>query len=215
MKLELSVTPPAGLKEAWPGQFEIGRWLDNVIPFPGQLFIVTTRKPNGLHNAQLNAWGMTGGPGSSPCFLFLDNDHSDTHRLVKANGEFGINFCPHNIKEKAFNTIKHYTEDEDEVIQSGLTPLDGLKTNVCRIEECVAHYECKLDWIKDLSNGHVLTCGKIVAASVDDGLVTGDMQEKFATAGIMYYVKPSVDYNNGWEVAETNPYEGVCPKWIV
>jgi flavin reductase (DIM6/NTAB) family NADH-FMN oxidoreductase RutF len=179
MKLELSVTPPAGIKETWPGQFEIGRWLDNVIFMPGQLFIVTTRKQNGLHNAQLNAWGMTAGPGSSPCFLFLgDNERSDTHKLVKANGEFGINFCPHSIKEKAFNTIKHYNADEDEVIESGLTPIDGLKTNVCRIKECVAHYECTLEWIKDLGKGHMLTCGKIVAASVNEELITGDTQEK-------------------------------------
>jgi hypothetical protein len=60
----------------------------------------------------------------------------------------------------------------------------------------------------------MLTCGKIVAASANEELITGDMQEKLEQAGMMFYLKPQVDYNNGWEVAETNLYEGTCPKWL-
>ncbi len=206
MKTELSVTTPEGLNENFPGQFEVGRWLDNIISFPMQIFIVTTKKKNGLNNAQLNSWGITAGPGSNPYFIFQDMEYTDTYKLIKENGEFIINLFPKRIRDKAFKTTQHYAEDIDEVIESGLTPIEGLKTNACRIEECVAHYECKLEWTKELGKGHVLVCGKIVSASVDNDLLSGDLEEILKSSDIMFYLKSPIDCSNGWKVSEKYYY---------
>ncbi|MDP4093413.1 MAG: flavin reductase [Bacillota bacterium] len=202
MKIELGAATPEGLKENYPGQFEVGRWLDNIIPFPMQIFIVTTRKKNGLNNAQLNSWGMTAGPGSKPRFLFQDMEYTDTYKLINVTGEFVINLFPKEIRDNAFKTALHYEENIDEVLESGLTPIEGLKTNACRIKECVAHYECKLEWTKPLGNGHVLVCGEIVSASVDEGLLTGDLKEILETADIMFYLKSPIDCKDGWKVSD-------------
>ena len=206
MKTELSVTVPEGLKENFPGQFEVGRWLDNIILFPMQVFIVTTRKKNGLNNAQLNSWGVTAGPGSAPYFMFQDMEHSDTHTLIKENGQFTINLCPKQIKDKALKTTEHYAEAIDEVIASGLTPISGLRTDVCRIEECVAHYECRLEWIKELGKGHVLVCGRIVSASVNNELLSGDLKQILSSSDILFYLKSPVSCSDGWNVSENYYY---------
>ena len=203
MKKELPIIPPSEIKESWPGQFEIGRWLDNLIPFPMQVFIITTMKSNGLNNAQLNSWGMTIGPGSHPCFLFSVLINSDTYRYIRKNKEFVVNLPSIRIKEKALKTAKHYKNDEDELLASGLTPIKSMKVNASRIEECIAHYECVYEWDKLLPGGNMLICGEIVAASADESILTADIKNNIEKADVFFYLKETIDLANNKLVGKT------------
>lgn len=210
MKKELPIRPPSEIKESWPGQFEIGRWLDNIIPFPMQVFIITTTKSNGLNNAQLNSWGMTIGSGNHPCFLFSVLINSHTYRSIRKNKEFVVNLPPLQIKENTLKTAIHYKYDEDELLESGLTPIKSIKVNTCRIEECVAHYECVFEWEKLLTGGNVLICGEIVAASADESILTADIKNNIEKANVFFYLKEPIDLTNNRLVGKT--YYGTISK---
>lgn len=201
MKVELPVRPPKELNESWPGQFQVGRWLDNIIPFPMQVFVVTTRKENGLNNAQLNSWGMTVGSGMSPYFIFSDMTSTDTYKLINKNKEFVVNIPSISIKDKVIKTTTHYGEDVDEIIESGLTPIPGIKVGAARVEECIAHYECEMEWVKNLPGGQAIICGKILAASADEKIMTGNIQENINNSNVMFYLKEPIDYFNNLKLA--------------
>ena len=69
MKIDFPVYPPKDVKPGWEGQFQVFSWYNFVINIPTSVYIITTRKENGLPNAQLNAWGMLLGSGKEPKFL--------------------------------------------------------------------------------------------------------------------------------------------------
>jgi len=48
-----------------------------------------------------------------------------------------------------------------------------------RVKECVAHYECLLDWYKE-----DLIVGKVAAVSVDKSLMDGTDDRKFIVIGV-------------------------------
>jgi hypothetical protein len=80
--------------------------------------------------------------------------------------EFVINIPTEDILDKVLKvsiTSKHpCPKGVDEIEMSGLTSFPSDKVRPPSIEECVAHYECILDWNKDN-----LIVGKVVAVSVD------------------------------------------------
>lgn len=214
MKIELPVRPPKDLKETWPGQFFVGRWLDNAIPVPMQVFVITTRKKNGLNNAQLNSWGMLAGSGACPYFIFSDLTSTDTYKLIQENKEFVVNIPSLAIKDKIMKTTIHYPEDADEIIESGLTPIRAIKSSACRVEECFAHYECEMEWEKKLSGGQAIICGRIVAASADESVLTNRMEDKIKKSNVIFYLKDPIGYSNGWEKAG-KVYYGTLSEKVV
>ena len=66
-----------------------------------------------------------------------------------------------------------------EIERAGLTPIPSEKVRPPRIEECVAHYECLLDWHK-----RDLIFGKAVAVSVDKSLMDRTDKRKFMVIGV-------------------------------
>jgi flavin reductase (DIM6/NTAB) family NADH-FMN oxidoreductase RutF len=63
----------------------------------------------------------------------------------------------------------------NEIEKAGLTQLDSIKVSPPRIEECLAHLECKVHWIKD-SGDHKIVVGEVIHADtakniLKDGLL--------------------------------------------
>ena len=200
MKIELPVIPPESIKEAWPGQFSIFSWYAFVINVPMPMFIVTTLKENGLANAQLNAWGMVIGSGKEPKFIFEVLNNSDTLRILKTNGEFVISYPSLSLKEKFMKTISHFGDLDDEIIASGFTPESSRIVKVPRVKECFAHFECKVDWIRDVESNekvNTLIQGSILHAAIDDSVLSDDMRTSFDKRGFAFDVQEMINPSTG------------------
>ena len=190
MKIDLPIVPPSDVKQGWEGQFQVFSWYNFVINVPTSVFMVTTLKENGLSNVQLNAWGMLIGSGIEPKYILQVMNNSDTLRLIKENKEFVINLPTYDLKEKFLNTSKHFEDETDEIIASGLTPEESTKVAAPRIKECYAHLECIFDWAKEVEDEvkvNTLIQGKVVSATVDDDYLLDDMRKTYGKRLIPYH----------------------------
>ena len=200
MKFELPIMPGENIKEAWPGQFSIFSWYAFVVNVPMPMFIVTTLKENGLANAQLSAWGMMIGSGKEPKFIFEVLNNSDTLRLIKTNEEFVVSYPSLNLKEEFMKTILHFGDNEDEILCSGLTHEPSLTVKVPRVKECFAHFECKLDWIRDVESEtkvNTLIQGSILHAAIDDSVLSDDIHSSFEKRSFAFDVQEMINPQTG------------------
>lgn len=190
MKIDFPVTPPLDVQEGWKGQFKVFSWYNFVLNIPTAVFIVTTRKENGLPNAQLNAWGMLVGSGTEPKFLLQVMNKSDTLRLIQAYQEFVVNFPRIDLAPRFSRTTTHYPEHVDEITASGLTAEHSMIVSVPRVAECYAHYECVLDWLRPVETKtpmNTLIQGSIVNMTVDDEYLLPEIKETFKKRAIPYH----------------------------
>ncbi len=190
MKIDLPVVPPADIQQGWDGQFQIFSWYNFVLNIPTAVFIVTTQKENGLPNAQLNAWGMLLGSGTEPKFVLQLMNNSDTLRLIRANGEFVVNLPSYELKTRFLKTTVHYADEVDEITASGLTPEPCKVVSAPRVKECYAHYECVLDWLKEVETGapvNTLVMGNVVHAAVEEAYLLSEVRASFTKRAIAYH----------------------------
>lgn len=98
-------------------------------------------------------------------------------------GEFVINIPTEDIASKvlkaAIVTVNRCPAGVNEIERAGLTPIPSEKVRPPRIKECVAHYECLLDW-----HGRDVIFGKAVAVSVDKSLVNRTEKRKLMVIGV-------------------------------
>jgi flavin reductase (DIM6/NTAB) family NADH-FMN oxidoreductase RutF len=199
MKLDLPVIPPAGLKEGWPGQYQVFSWYNFALNIPTAVFMVTTLKKNGLSNVQLNAWGMLIGSGKEPKFILQVMHNSDTCRLIRQNQEFVINFPSYDRTEYWLKTAEHYPEDIDEISTSGLTPEPSSVVAAPRIKECYAHYECTLDWMREVEEEvpiNTLIQGRIVNATIDEEYLGENAFSTYQKRAIPYHISEFYDHHS-------------------
>lgn len=149
------------------------------IELPSPIFIITTLKDNGLANAQLSTWGMIAGSGNEPKFILMVHNYTETRKLIEKTGEFVINFPNISLKNKFRNTINPFDSNTDEIIASGLQHDEPLKVKAPRVKECFAHFECQLDWIRDIekeTKSTSLVQGSIVHAAIDENVLSDDLK---------------------------------------
>ena len=190
MKIDFPVIPPPDVEQGWEGQFQVFSWYNFVLNIPTAVFIVTTKKENGLPNAQLNAWGMLIGSGTEPKFVLQLMNHSDTLRLIRANKEFVVNFPSADLQEQFIKTTVHYQDEVDEISASGLTPEPCRVVSAPRVRECYAHYECVLDWLKEVETEtpvNTLVVGSVVHAAVDEEYLLPELKASFTRRAIPYH----------------------------
>jgi flavin reductase (DIM6/NTAB) family NADH-FMN oxidoreductase RutF len=190
VKIDLPVVPPPDVQVGWDGQFRIFSWYNFVFNVPASVFIITTRKENGLPNAQLNAWGMLLGSGVEPKFMLQLMNNSDTLRLIQAHGEFVVNFPTFDLRELMMRTTTHYPDDVDEITASGLTPELCQVVSAPRVKECYAHYECLLDWLRPIeveARMNTLVMGSVVHATIDEDYLPPDIRASFTKRAIPYH----------------------------
>jgi len=196
MKTNISNVPP---EETGFPDF-IGWFLSNVlIPYP--LYVITTVDEAGIPNAQPNSWGLPFGDTYSQFFLFYDWASHHTIQNVIATKEFVVNIPSEDAVFQAMKTVEHYPRGTDEIAASGLTAIPSTVVKAPRVEECKAHFECRLCWHKEThcreeDDAGVVVLGEIVAASGDEEVLMGTAQEKIKAMGTALVLSRSVDAAN-------------------
>ena len=196
MKVDIPLTPPDEI--GFPNY--IG-WFHSNILIPCPLYIITTVDEHGNPNAQPNTWGLPFGDRFGQFFVFYDWASHHTIQNVIATKEFVINVPSEDQVSRAMRTVEHYPRGVDEIAASGLTAIPSIAVKVPRIEECKAHFECRLCWYKEThprgqDDTGVLVLGEIVAASGDSDVLTGKSPEKVEKMKTVYVLSRNVDAQN-------------------
>jgi flavin reductase (DIM6/NTAB) family NADH-FMN oxidoreductase RutF len=97
-----------------------------------------------------------------------------SHRLIKDAGEFVINVPPMRLIKQVVLCGKASGREGDKFKLTGLTPLPAKRVRSPLIEECVSHLECRT--VRSYKAGdHTLFIGRVVAASVERGMMDGTL----------------------------------------
>lgn len=94
-----------------------------------------------------------------------------SHQLIKSVGEFVVNVPPRHLIEHVIFCGEASGRDVDKFKSTGLTPTPAKKVKPPLIRECVSHLECKVSRSLEVGD-HTLFIGKVVAASVERGMLT-------------------------------------------
>lgn len=144
------------------------------------LVLITTVNREGTLNAAVKTNFMT--VSSMKSYAFCCSPEHHTYRNIMETGEFAVNIPTEDIIAKVLKiavlTEKIWPAGLNEIKQAGLTPIPSEKVKPPRIKECVAHYECLLDWHKDN-----LIVGKVVAVSVEHNLMVGKATKNMVIIG--------------------------------
>jgi flavin reductase (DIM6/NTAB) family NADH-FMN oxidoreductase RutF len=98
------------------------------------------------------------------------------------------------IGGRAERAARSYADAVDEIAESGLTAIPSTVVTPPRIEECEAHFECTLEWFKEVDKkGGILFCGRIVAASGDREILVGDIESKMRNLRPIYVMPWNID----------------------
>ena len=196
MKVDLPLTPPEEIE--FP---DFVGWFHSNILIPSPLYIITTIDEQGIPNAQPNSWGLPFGDKFGQFFVFYDWASHHTIQNVIATKEFVINIPSEDQVSRVMKTVEHYPRGIDEIAASGLTAIPSTAVKVPRIEECKAHFECRLCWYREThhreqDDSGVLVLGEIVAASGDNDILTGTSSEKVEKMKSVYVLSRNVDALN-------------------
>lgn len=194
MKREISITQPDYLIEDWPGKYDIFSWLEYIVTVPNPIFIVTTRKANGVPNANLQSWGLLiGEKGNySSLVALLDNTH--TYANILREGEWCICFPSFQQYQECFETIRYNAPDNDEITDAGFSIELPKSVQAPRIVECSINLECRLEWHHALyENSHWhLFAGRVTHLAMDESVMIPDPVERMRIMGLMYNVRSTV-----------------------
>jgi len=174
-KIPLPVQAPKCLPEEEARNWYRGK---NYIIRP--LVLITTVNREGKQNAAVKTNFMT--VSSMKSYAFCCSPEHHTYRNVLETGEFVVNVPTDDIMSRVLKvatiTVNPSPSGLNEIERAGLTPILSEEVRPPRIEECVAHYECLLDWHRD-----ALIFGKVVAVSVDKSLLEGADARKLVMIG--------------------------------
>jgi len=142
--------------------------------------VVTTVSRDGVPNAAVKTNFMT--VSSMTRYAFCCNPQHHTFKNILDTKEFVVNIPTEDIMDKvlkaALITMNPCPIGVNEIEKAGLTPIASEKVRPPRIKECVAHYECVLDWYRE-----GIIVGKTVAVSVDESLMEGKDSRKMTLIG--------------------------------
>jgi flavin reductase (DIM6/NTAB) family NADH-FMN oxidoreductase RutF len=161
----------------WPGQYELFSHFEFASGIPQVLFLITTRKENGLPNACFHSWSAFSGD-SGGFFAVLGglgmNGH--TYQNILRDKEFCVNFISSAYYDACMKTIEHNEEDDDEFVVGGFALEQSKTINAPRIKEAFLSFECTLHSTTDLSGKGIiaLVVGQVNLAAVEEGYHTID-----------------------------------------
>jgi flavin reductase (DIM6/NTAB) family NADH-FMN oxidoreductase RutF len=195
MKHEISIAQPEYLIEDWPGKYEIFSWLEYIVTVPNPIFIVTTRKANGVPNANLQSWGLLIGEKDnySSLLALLDNTHSYDNILREE--EWCVGFPSFEHHSQCFETIHCNGSDNDEITEAGFTVESAKTVQSPRIAECSVSLECRLEWHRPLyENSHWhLFAGRVLHVAMAEAVMIPDPVARMQAMGLMYNVRSTVN----------------------
>ncbi len=190
MKHEFSIERPEGLKELWPGQALHTCWLNSVITTPHYISVITTRKANGRSNACLDDSVMLlGGQGTYSSVMSVA-ERGHTYANIMREREWCVCIPSRAILKQCCATIDCNRENNDEILDAGLTVEDATVVSAPRIAECVVCVECRYSWEHKLAEGdhrHIIA-GKVLHAGIEERALTADPAVKLERMGLFYNV---------------------------
>jgi len=175
----------------WPDKLPLPldkhRWHPS--PLPGQVVLVTTVDVEGRPNVSTKSWISMTAFGPPPVIMFGCNlDHATARNALEA-GEFVINIPGEDLAEACWNIgTDQAVRGEDRFEANGLTPIPAERTQVPRVAECRAHLECETDGHRTWGR-EVAIFGRVVAASVDGGLLEGDAESRYAGLAPLFFLE--------------------------
>ena len=140
------------------------------------LVIITTIDSEGIVNAA--PFGMCMRLSHKPLMIgFSVNQKWHTRKNIKETGEFVVNIPSENREtlKKIMITATHFPPKVNELDEAGFLSLPSRKIRPPRVEQCKAHFECKVDWTREISN-HTLVVGNVLAVSVDEDCITDNFE---------------------------------------
>ena len=171
MKYEFGTERPEQLKEYWPGQYELFSHYEYLSGVPHALFLITTRKENGMANACYHTWSAFSGDGGG-FFVVLTGlmQHTHTYKNILREKEFCVNFLSPAYDAQCKKTIVDNGDEVDEIVSSGLTTEAARIVAMPRVKEAFLTFECLLESVSDLSGKGVsaMIVGRVVNAAVDE-----------------------------------------------
>jgi len=142
--------------------------------------------------ANLAPFGMFMPVSSRPPRIALGiSERRDTFRNIVNTGEFVVAVpSPEQVEVIRICAIA-YPPDVSEFEEAGVTPEPSKVVKPYRVKECQTNLECKLVWMKEAGDHHVVV-GEIVAAAVKEELSTPDwdrthLQPVYFAGGDSYY----------------------------
>ena len=100
-----------------------------------------------------------------PLVAFASVPTHDTYKNIIEIEEFVVNIPNEDILEKLWITGKKFPYGVNEIEKADLTQIPSKKVSPPKIEECVAHLECKVLWTREAGD-HNLIMGKVVHADI-------------------------------------------------
>ena len=174
--MKVSLTAQKGLS-----QQQAKKWKREMSMIVRPIVIITTISKEGIPNAALKTNFMNVSALEKVAFgCFPEHD---THRNIIETAEFVVNVPSEEIIEQVMVTAVDFPHNVNEIEKAGLTAIPSEKVKPPRIEECKLHLECKLQWRKD-----TIIVGEVVAASADEDLIQGSVEERQMKLGQMFLV---------------------------
>jgi len=162
-------------------QQQAKKWKREMSMIVRPIVIITTISRERIPNAALKTNFMNVSALEKVAFgCFPEHD---THRNIVETGEFVVNVPSEEIIEQIMVTAVDFPHNVNEIEKAGLTAVPSEKVEPPRIEECKLHLECKLEWYRD-----TIIVGEVVAASADEDLIQGSVEEKQMKLGQMFLV---------------------------
>ena len=199
MKHEIKIGTPENLEEIWDGSYNLFSWLDYVVNIPLPMFLITTRKANGMPNACLHSWGFLVGDRDNYTSILGVLDYYHTYGNILREGEWCLNYPSLDDYKKCFETIYVNEAENDEISEAGLTVEQAQIVRAPRIAECQVCLECKLEWhrpLYDESQWHLLA-GRIVHVAMDDQALAVDPAERMKDLRLMYNIRGTINPVSG------------------
>lgn len=137
---------------------------------PRLCVLVTTRDKDGNSNAAPFSFVM---PVSvRPPLVAIASAHKrDTLANIRETKNFVLNVPPAAIVEQLWECSQALPRGVSEIKEAGLTEVASKMVKSPRIGECVAWYECELEWEKEAGD-HIVVIGRVVKAEVKDEFFT-------------------------------------------
>ena len=143
--------------------------------YPMQTALVTCLDGNDKTNVITIAW-HTPISKKPPLYGISIAPGRYSHDLIKKSGEFVINFSPYHLVEKINFCGTHSGRKTDKISETNLTLTPSKKIKTSAIEECFAHFECKL-YGSFIIGDHTLFIGEVINILIDDNAFLDDLIE--------------------------------------
>jgi len=95
-------------------------------------------------NVMTIGWGTIGIVWEKPTFIVLVRPSRFTYGLIEETGDFTVNVPPVEISEKVSVCGTVSGREHDKFMEQKLTAIPAKEVRSPLIEECLAHYECKV-----------------------------------------------------------------------